>query len=321
MSLITDKDATGTTTGQTNYSYDDASRLTGITTPGSSKWQFVYDGMDRLRISRSWKWINDQWVQDSEKRRVYLGMDVVQERDGNNNVIASYTRTGNVGGLLARSTASGNVFYGYDGSGNVTSLTDSAGAVVGSYTYDAWGNLLASSGAKANENPYRFSSKEQLAGFYSFGYRFYSPNLGRWINRDPSREEGGNNLYGFVDSDPENSIDDYGLAGRGGKGERGRAGKTTGTPTPYKGYREIGDPKRIWVPTPDGKGKTIARPPGLPDPNASGEQNSSFQGCPFSPGEIIGGIVVGGVIVGGLIFAPEVTIPALVAGGSKLVAS
>jgi len=55
MSLVTGKDAGGTVTGQTSYSYDDLSRLIGITSPGSSKWQFVYDGMDRLRISRSWK--------------------------------------------------------------------------------------------------------------------------------------------------------------------------------------------------------------------------------------------------------------------------
>ena len=206
MALISSKDAAGSVTSQTSYSYDDASRLIGITSPGSSKWQFVYDGASRLRISRSWKWINDQWVPDSEKRRVYLGMDVVQERDSNNNVTASYS-----GGLSARSTAEGTVFYGFDGGGNVTSLTDGTGAVVGSYTYDAWGNTIASSGAKAQENPYRYSGKEQLAGYYSYGFRFYSPSLGRWINRDPLRERGGKNLYGFVANNPINHMDRYGL--------------------------------------------------------------------------------------------------------------
>ena len=64
-------------------------------------------------------------------------MDVVQERDQNNVVTASYTRTGNIGGLLARTTSSGSVFYGYDGGGNVVTLTNRNDAVVGSYTYDA----------------------------------------------------------------------------------------------------------------------------------------------------------------------------------------
>ncbi len=206
MALISSKDVTGTTTGETRYSYDDASRLIGIETPGSSKWQFVYDGASRLRISRSWLWQNGQWVQNSEKRRVYLGMDVLQERDSQNNVIASYS-----GGLAARSTATGTVFYGFDGGGNVTSLTDSTGAVVGSYTYDAWGNIIASSGAKAQENPYRYSGKEQLAGYYSYGFRFYSSGLGRWINRDPLQESGGVNLYAMVDNNPLNCVDSYGL--------------------------------------------------------------------------------------------------------------
>ena len=206
MSLVTAKDATGTVTGQTSYAYDDASRLIGITTPGSSKWQFVYDGMSRLRISRSWNWVNGAWVQNSEVHRVYLGMDVVQERDANNNVTTSYTK-----GNLARSTAAGSVFYGYDGSGNVTSLTDATGAIVGSYTYDAWGNTLTSSGPKAQENPYRYSGKEQLAGYYSYGFRFYNAGMGRWINRDPIKERGGRNLYEFVGANPTNKADRHGL--------------------------------------------------------------------------------------------------------------
>jgi RHS repeat-associated protein len=36
---------------------------------------------------------------------------------------------------------------------------------------------------------YRFSSKEWIydgsSGYYSYGFRFYDPNLQRWVNRDP----------------------------------------------------------------------------------------------------------------------------------------
>lgn len=50
------------------------------------------------------------------------------------------------------------------------------------------------------DHPYMFSTKRYYAGLglYDFGYRFYSPSLGRWINRDPKGEEGGLNLYGMV---------------------------------------------------------------------------------------------------------------------------
>jgi len=207
------KDASGTQVGTSIYTYDEASRLVGIETPGQSKWQFVYDGMSRLRVSQVWSWQGGTWVPQPQQeiRRVYIGMDVVQERDVNNVVTASYTRTGNIGGILARTTASSSTFYGYDLSGNVTTLTDNAGAQVGSYIYDAWGNTVASSGVRAAENPYRFSTKESLAGFYSYGFRFYAPGLGRWINRDPIRERGGVNMYAFIRNSPINRLDAYGL--------------------------------------------------------------------------------------------------------------
>jgi RHS repeat-associated protein len=31
-----------------------------------------------------------------------------------------------------------------------------------------------------------------------YGFRYYVPLLGRWINRDPIAERGGLNLYAFV---------------------------------------------------------------------------------------------------------------------------
>ena len=34
------------------------------------------------------------------------------------------------------------------------------------------------------------------------GYRYYSPELGRWINRDPIGEQGGQNIYAFVLNNP-----------------------------------------------------------------------------------------------------------------------
>ena len=65
----------------------------------------------------------------------------------------------------------------------------------------------------AFDNPYRFSTKEQIGGLYSYGLRFYSPGLGRWINRDPIAEDGGTNLYGFVGNDPLNMVDTDGEIG------------------------------------------------------------------------------------------------------------
>jgi RHS repeat-associated protein len=44
-----------------------------------------------------------------------------------------------------------------------------------------------------------------------YGYRYYHPQTGRWISRDPIEEEGGLNLYGFVGNDGVNWWDLLGL--------------------------------------------------------------------------------------------------------------
>ncbi|MDD4406301.1 MAG: RHS repeat-associated core domain-containing protein [Parabacteroides sp.] len=44
-----------------------------------------------------------------------------------------------------------------------------------------------------------------------YGYRYYSPTLGRWLSRDPIEEKGGLNLYAFVNNDPVNKWDKLGL--------------------------------------------------------------------------------------------------------------
>ncbi len=43
------------------------------------------------------------------------------------------------------------------------------------------------------------------------GLRYYSPEISRWLNRDPITENGGLNLYGFVVNQPVTRIDALGL--------------------------------------------------------------------------------------------------------------
>jgi len=43
------------------------------------------------------------------------------------------------------------------------------------------------------------------------GHRYYSPSLGRFINRDPIEEQGGINLYSFIGNDPVNRWDLLGM--------------------------------------------------------------------------------------------------------------
>src|SRR5690606_7189832 len=121
---------------------------------------------------------------------------------------------GGIGGLLAveetGGTHQGTYWYLYDANGNVTGLL--SGASYSDYVYDALGNEVAASVAYADANPFRFSTKwyDAEVGLYYYGYRYYSPRLGRWVNRDPIGEEGGINLYGFLSNGSPNRYDPKG---------------------------------------------------------------------------------------------------------------
>jgi RHS repeat-associated protein len=221
-----------TSLGGSSYYYNAENQLTNITVSASWKSDFVYDGRGRKRIQKDYTWTGSAWSTPTETRYIYDGMAVVQERNSSNTPTATYTRgldlsttlhgAGGIGGLLAKSTgySSGNWsthrYYHSDGSGNVTYLADntSSATLKAKYKYDAFGRLITSSGTDAASNLYRFSSKElhSNSGLYYYGFRFYDPSLGRWINRDPLGEAGGINLYGFVHNNPNYYADTDGRA-------------------------------------------------------------------------------------------------------------
>ena len=55
-----------------------------------------------------------------------------------------------------------------------------------------------------NDFNFWFSTKylDHETGLYYYGYRFYNPELKRWLNRDPIEERGGVPLYCFVNNNP-----------------------------------------------------------------------------------------------------------------------
>jgi RHS repeat-associated protein len=85
------------------------------------------------------------------------------------------------------------------------------------YDYDAFGKETRSSTLVAGLNPdsfpFHYSTKftDPESGFNYYGYRFYDPANGRWLNRDPIGEEGGLNLYGMVHNSTVNYWDLLGL--------------------------------------------------------------------------------------------------------------
>jgi RHS repeat-associated protein len=103
---------------------------------------------------------------------------------------------------------------GYDGSGNVVAVVNAAtGLVAASYEYDPFGNAIKATGECAERNVFRFSTKytDRETNMVYYGYRYYQPQTGRWLSRDPMGERGGINLYQFVKNNPVKLSDPLGL--------------------------------------------------------------------------------------------------------------
>lgn len=101
-----------------------------------------------------------------------------------------------------------------DGNGNVTALVDASTALASAeYEYGPFGEQLRATGPMAETNPFQFSTKytDGASGLVYYGYRFYNPQLGLWLNPDPLGEEGGLNLYQAFFNAPTDYVDVDGL--------------------------------------------------------------------------------------------------------------
>ena len=107
-------------------------------------------------------------------------------------------------------------YYVLNLQGDVVKLIDQDGAVAAAYAYDAWGNILSSSGSMAETNPLRYRGYyyDSETGFYYLQSRYYDPATRRFINADSYGSTGqgfiGTNMFAYCRSNPIMRIDAYG---------------------------------------------------------------------------------------------------------------
>lgn len=102
---------------------------------------------------------------------------------------------------------------------NGTAVLNTSGTVLERYAYSAFGirRIMAADFTPRSTSSYAWDFgfqgqfRDNETGWSNYGYRFYVPSLGRWINRDPIGERGGWNQYRFVSNKPVNRNDQLGL--------------------------------------------------------------------------------------------------------------
>ncbi len=98
-------------------------------------------------------------------------------------------------------------------------MADASGEVVERYEFSAFGMRSIMDAAWTSradsDHVVEFAFHGQFldaeTGYYDYGYRYYSPQIGRWLSRDPVEESGGVNLYVFAENFPINGVDFRGL--------------------------------------------------------------------------------------------------------------
>ena len=110
-------------------------------------------------------------------------------------------------------------YYVLNLQGDVISIITHWGESYGTYTYDAWGNVLSVSGDIAKLNPIRYRGYyyDTETGLYYLGSRYYDPVVRRFINADAADFVLENpygltdkNMFAYCDNDPVDRADDGG---------------------------------------------------------------------------------------------------------------
>ncbi len=149
------------------------------------------------------------WKQNSAGARTYFlydGSEPVCEMNGSGAVVA-FNDFG-ADGVWARHTLTTDWFYTFDAQGSTSQKISRSGSVLCSSVFDAQGRGGTTEGRTDPFNGfggqwgyYADWETSQQNGWYCLcllGHRFYDPNAGRFITRDPIGYAGGINLYAYT---------------------------------------------------------------------------------------------------------------------------
>ena len=250
--LLTSQDSSGVTTytydeagnqtkvqtpsgNPTQNFWDGQSRLTHIILPDTTFKAFDYNG-DNLRVAKrtitttGWKdFILPEWdtfslsdwdtfpldsTNSAVTKMIWDGQNLLAETNASDTTQALYTLAPRgMGDLISQRRGATSSFFHFDGLGSTDRMTSSAEAITDSYIYQAFGNIVASSGATTN--PFRFVGRNgyyydvDLSRYY-IRARHYDPLVARWLSQDPLGFQGDSNLYRYAINSPVVFIDPSG---------------------------------------------------------------------------------------------------------------
>jgi RHS repeat-associated protein len=157
------------------YTHDTQNKLTQVEETQVIA-QYTYDG-DGRRVQKT------EWVEELEEYQtitsVYSGLKALYEKNTLTGQQAAYIYGPT--GRIAKTVSGLKEFYHTDHLGSTRLITDDSGDPVGEIEYEPFGMPTKTGGS----NPLYTGKQEDVTGLYYYGARYYDPETGRWIERDP----------------------------------------------------------------------------------------------------------------------------------------
>ncbi len=206
-----DADGNMTSDGIRSYEWDAENRLVRVAGSAIGEVTFTYDPYHRR--TRLVERFGSQTVADRTLR--WAGLEIVGERIVTNGGFATEDRYYYSNGETRKQTGSATtveLLYTRDHLGSIRELVDASnGNVRAHYDYTPYGIRTKLGGDLDADFGFTGHYTNARSGLVLAPYRAYSPELGRWISRDPIEEDGGINLYGYVGNGPLQAVDPLGL--------------------------------------------------------------------------------------------------------------
>ena len=152
----------------------------------------------------------------SSSRYIYLDNDTY--RTTSSRYYGERTQITANGTLAAQGLTEGSQYFVTSLFGSVAAVSDSSGYQLAGYTYDAFGSLVEGSLTGSTDFGYLGKQQDTTSRLYNYGYRDYQPESARFTTVDPIRD--GTNWFTYVNNDPVNFVDLWGLFYYRGDGQK-----------------------------------------------------------------------------------------------------